>query len=127
MIIRDYESASDIVSQPAHAWISAQIALQWGGNGFLRNEPWYDVSLAAFHHDSGWLQWETQPQLNKETGRPYDFKSVPIEEHIKIWEKSANFIGLSSRYARLLVSRHVVGLSNMHDLIICHSLYAWVT
>ncbi|MEX2632885.1 MAG: DUF3891 family protein [Balneolales bacterium] len=115
MIIREYDSYCLIITQPAHAWISGQIACQWGANGFKKTELWEDMCQAAYHHDAGWLDWEAHPMLNIQTGRPYSFMNLPIGDHLQIWKKTPEYIGLVSRYAQLLVSRHVMGLCNRHD------------
>ncbi|MEX0779182.1 MAG: DUF3891 family protein [Balneolales bacterium] len=115
MIVRDETAYSLLISQPAHAWISGQLAERWGANGFTRPEPWKDLLHASVNHDAGWVQWEMDPILNKSTGRPYDFKDIPITDHFRIWEEGPLKTELISRYSALLVSRHVTGLSRMHD------------
>lgn len=115
MIVRDEASHCLLITQPAHAWISAQIAEHWGGNGFLKPEPWKDVCFAAANHDAGWYSWDMNPALNQSTGLPCDFMNIPAEDHFIIWEAAPEKVGLVSRFAALLVSRHVMGLYRMND------------
>ncbi|MEX2641316.1 MAG: DUF3891 family protein [Balneolales bacterium] len=115
MIVAPENDHVRLITQPAHAWISGQIAAQWGANGFLRPEPWSDLCFAAANHDAGWIPWELNPQLNAETGYPYDFRNIPIADHFDIWEASPRRTALTSRYSALLVSHHVAGLFRMHD------------
>jgi hypothetical protein len=42
-----------VIGQPAHAWVSGQIARAWGNERFGHFEPWEDVCLAAEQHDLG--------------------------------------------------------------------------
>ncbi|MEX2404457.1 MAG: DUF3891 family protein [Balneolales bacterium] len=115
MIVRDETSHNLLISQPAHAWISGQLAGQWGANGFTRPGPWDDLCFAVTNHDAGWVHWEMEPALNPNTGLPYDFKNIPIADHFRIWDEGPLKTELVNRYSALLVSRHVTGLSRMHD------------
>lgn len=115
MVIRKNSDHWLLITQPAHAWISGQIAENWGGHGFVRPAPWKELCFAAARHDDGWAEREIYPVLNTETGLPYDFKNIPMEDHMSIWNQSAALSEYSSRFAALLVSRHIMGLFSMHD------------
>jgi len=115
MVIRKNNDHWLLITQPAHAWISGQIAENWGGPGFARPAPWKELCFAAARHDDGWAEREIYPVWNPETGLPYDFKNIPMEDHMSIWKKSAALAEYSSRFAALLVSRHIMGLFSMHD------------
>ena len=58
------------ISQLTHAWIAGQILRAW--NEAL-GEP---LLLAAEQHDIGWLDWETAPTFDPETGRPHLFREI---------------------------------------------------
>ena len=115
MVIRNNNDHWLLITQPAHAWLSGQIAENWGGHGFARPAPWKELYLAAARHDDGWADRDIYPKWNPDTGLPYDFKNIPIEDHLSIWKKSATLAEYSSRFAALLVSRHIMGLFSMHD------------
>lgn len=115
MVIREQKNHLLLVTQPAHAWLSGQIAEHWGGNGYARPEPWREMCLAAARHDDGWTRRDMRPVRNPATGAPYDFRNMPIGEHMDIWDRSVTLVAESSRYAALLVSRHVMNLFSMHD------------
>jgi len=115
MVIRKNNGHWLLVTQPAHAWISGQIADNWGGNGFACPPPWKELCLAAARHDDGWTSRDIQPEWNPDTGLPYDFKDIPIDDHMSIWKQSVALVEPSSRFAALLVSRHVMSLFSMHD------------
>ena len=111
MLCREIEGGLALVSQPAHAWLAAQLAMRWGNAHFDRPEPWAQVILAVATHDQGWLEWEGAPELIPETGRPRDFMHMAVEEHLAIWRRSIAWARLQSRYAALLVSRHATELT----------------
>ena len=115
MVIREQNDCRLLVTQPAHAWISGQLAENWGGYGFPRPGPWKEQCFAAARHDDGWASRDSHPQLNSETGGPYDFKTIPISDHMAIWEQSVALAGHTSRYAALLVLQHISSLFSMHD------------
>ena len=115
MVIRKNNDHWLLITQPAHAWISGQIAENWGGPGFARPAPWKELCFAAARHDDGWVDRDIQPEWNPDTGLPHDFKNIPMEDHMSIWKQSAALAEYSSRFAALLVSRHIMGLFSMHD------------
>ena len=57
-----------VITQPAHAWVSGQLARSWGNETFGHFEPPEEVCLAAEQHDIGFLEWEQSPALNRKTG-----------------------------------------------------------
>jgi hypothetical protein len=110
MLIRAVDDGVILISQPAHAWVSGQLARAWGsveGAGF---EPFEEVCLAAEQHDIGWLMWETSPTLNSETGLPHSFRELPRRSHLQIWGRARRYAAIYGRYTALLVSMHGTGL-----------------
>lgn len=105
-----------VVTQPAHAWVAAQMARQWGNDRFGAVVPWEAVCLGAEQHDNGWAAWEQAPTLNPATGRPHTFREMPTEMHIRVWAGAAERTLTQGRYAALLVSLHGSGLyERFHD------------
>ena len=49
-----------VITQPAHAWVSGQLAQAWGNEPFGDFAPREEVCLAAEQHDIGWLVWEEE-------------------------------------------------------------------
>lgn len=95
-----------LLTQPAHAWVSGQMARAWA-DGF---EPREDVLLAAEQHDVGWTDWERQPTFNPKTGLPRTFLELETAEHLAIWSNAGRRVESMSTLAALLVSRHGTGL-----------------
>jgi hypothetical protein len=98
------------IAQPAHAWVSGQLARAWGNDHYERFEPWEEVCLAAEQHDIGWLPWEANPTLNPETGRPFSFRELPKDQHIDLWSQAGTLALAYGRYPALFVSLHGTGL-----------------
>jgi Protein of unknown function (DUF3891) len=104
------------IGQPAHAWLSGQLARAWGNERFGAVEPWEEVCLAAEQHDVGMAAWERRPTLNPETGLPRSFMELELDEHLEIWWSAAPLVIPQSRYAALLVSLHGTALYERRDL-----------
>jgi hypothetical protein len=99
-----------VIGQPAHAWVSGQLARAWGNAGFPAPAPREAVCLAADQHDVGWSDADLAPRLDLATGRPAPFTAVPRSYHLAIWGGAAARLLAQSRYAALLVSLHGTGL-----------------
>jgi hypothetical protein len=104
------------IGQPAHAWLSGQLARAWGNERFGAVEPWEEVCLAAEQHDVGMAPWERRPTLNPETGLPRSFMELALDEHLEIWWRAAPLVVPQSRYAALLVSLHGSALYERRNL-----------
>ena len=105
-----------MITQPAHAALSAQLAHGWGNDRFGEVEPRDAVSLGALLHDIGWLDWEQSPTLNPSTGLPHSFMQLPTRVHLDIWESASRRALTFGRYPALLTSLHFTGLyDRFHD------------
>jgi uncharacterized protein DUF3891 len=106
-----------VISQPAHAWVSGQLARAWGNKIFGDFAPREATCLAAELHDIGFLDWEEAPTLNSKTGRPHSFLELPTRLHLDIWSTGIKQMMQYDRYAALLVSMHFAGLTQRHPVI----------
>lgn len=104
------------ITQPAHAWVSGQLARAWGNERFGAVEPWEEVCLAAEQHDVGMTGWELAPTLNPATGLPHSFMEMDLHTHLALWSAAADRVRPQSRYAALLVSLHGTALYERRDL-----------
>lgn len=101
MLFRTEPSRVLAISQPTHAWISGQILRAWDE---ALGEP---LLLAAEQHDIGWLDWETAPTFNPETGRPHLFREIGAAVHSPMWRQGVErALGAWGAHVALLVSRH---------------------
>ncbi|MGN6189533.1 MAG: DUF3891 family protein [Conexibacter sp.] len=109
MLVRDAGDAWQIVLQPDHADLSAQLAEAWGGHGFARPEPYAPLVCAARCHDDGWAVWEQRPRLDGD-GAPQSFMSVPAPIHLAFYRAGVECVAAEDPAAGLLVSMHMSGL-----------------
>ena len=50
-----------MIGQPAHAWVSGQLARAWGNAAFPAPAPREPFCLAAEQHDVGWADADLAP------------------------------------------------------------------
>ena len=113
MLLREDGDAVVCIGQPAHAWLSGQLARAWARDPV---EPWEEVCLAAEQHDVAMAGSDAEPELNPETGLPYSFMELPLATHLALWSAAPARMLPQSRYAALLVSMHGTALYEMRDL-----------
>jgi hypothetical protein len=106
VLLVDHPDGKVAVAQPAHAWISGQLAQAWGNERFGAVIPSWEVCLAAEQHDIPWLEWERRPTLDPKTGYPHTFMSLDMATKNAMWSAGPDVLLAQSRYAALLVSLH---------------------
>ncbi len=104
------------IGQPAHAFISGQLARAWGNERFAPPVPLEEVCLAACQHDVGMAAWDLEPELDSDGGLPVDFMHMSLETHLSLWRAAPQRLLRQSRYAALLVSMHGMRLYQRRDL-----------
>lgn len=115
MVLRRDGDSTLAIGQPAHAWLSGQLARAWGNDRFAAPDPWEEVCLAAEQHDAGMADWDADPTLNPQTGLPYSFMEMPLDVHARLWSEAWMRVLPQSRYAAVLVSMHGESLYEMRD------------
>jgi hypothetical protein len=116
MLHRIDDAGLIVITQPAHAWISGQLAACWGSAELGLSAPGRELRLAAEQHDIAWLDWEAQPSLNPRTGLPYAFNELPTREHLEVWSAATRRALIYGVYPALLVSMHGTYLyERFHD------------
>ena len=116
MLLRRDERGHLAIGQPAHAWISGQLARAWGNDRFPAPAPHEEVCLSAEQHDIGMAAWDLDPARNPGTGLPYSFTEMPLAVHMELWRAGPRRLVRQSRYAALLVSMHGTRLYERRDL-----------
>ena len=106
MIIQNnFETPQSIaISQTAHAWVSGQMARNWGNEHFSSFVPAEPLCYAAEQHDRGFLDWERQPTLNPKSGLPHTFENIPLRLNVELRKKSILELKAVSLYASLVTS-----------------------
>jgi hypothetical protein len=110
MIIQEQGDQLILIRQTDHAVLSGFFARALGNELFSRPEPFESFCLAVAEHDNGWNEWELLPQIDPKTFGPYNFMSIPTEEHIALYQRGIERVVRADRYAGLLVSMHCMGL-----------------
>src|SRR6202142_462581 len=101
MVFRIGPSGVRALSRPTHAGISGPMLGAW--------DERLDESLllAGEQHDIGWLDWETAPTFNPETGRPHLFREIGAGVHSPMWRQGVErALGAWGAHVALLISRH---------------------
>ena len=110
MIIQEQGDHLILIRQTDHAMLAGFFARNLGNKLFNRPEPFESFCLAAAEHDNGWNEWELLPQIDPKTFTPYNFMSIPTEEHIALYQRGIERVVRVDHYAGLLVSMHCAGL-----------------
>lgn len=114
MVVRDLKDGRSVVSlQEDHAELAAQFAAHWGNERFTKLRPYQTMLLATTYHDSGYREWEGNPPMNMEKGRPYALREeIPAFESVELagYVKNVDWVNSHDLYAGLLVSMHRTGL-----------------
>ncbi|MGJ3240845.1 MAG: DUF3891 family protein [Anaerolineae bacterium] len=107
MIRLPYQDGYLLIPQPAHAWLSGQLAQHWGnGKRVDRPAPYQAVVLATTLHDAGWLDKDGIPSLNAQQ-EPLDFLEPVLDDVQGVYERGVTNVQQIDPYASLLVNRHI--------------------
>ncbi len=113
MLIRLDDSGALAIGQLSHAWLSGQLAREWGNAQFGSVEPREEIALGAEQHDIGWALFDLEPRFNPDTGMPRSFLELTIDEHLAIWRGAPDRLMSQSLHAALVVSLHGRSLSEL--------------
>jgi hypothetical protein len=107
MIIRRSDSTLHLITQPAHAALSARIMREWGRDHFPETPLKASILHAIEQHDCGWAEFDKTLVLNEGTGQLLDFTEVP--DDVKRATSSRGIPPLASDpYAAALAAQHRV-------------------
>lgn len=108
MIVAEADGQLQFVTQPAHAALAGQFADRWGG-AVEAPTPRAPAVHAAYAHDDGWLAYDRVPHLHDD-GRVVDFRSVPGDVWVELYEEGVDAVAAAEGHAGLLCSMHGAGL-----------------
>jgi hypothetical protein len=100
-----------LVTQVAHARLSALIAAHFGNGQWSKPEPRAEVLKGIEMHDCGWPLHDDAATINRE-GFPTHAFEMPWETVLPIWADSTRQAAEAGAYAGLLVSLHGLALSS---------------
>ena len=105
MIIRRSASQLQLITQPAHAALSARIMREWGPAHFPETQRKASILKAVEQHDCGWADVDEALVLETATGRLLDFTEV--SDAVKRDTSSRGIPPLASDpYAAALAAQH---------------------
>jgi len=111
MIVRERDGSLILIAQTDHAKLSGQCAAHWGNGDFARPRPYEAVVRAAMFHDSGWYDYEANPSVAPDTGKPFNFMQVAWgKPQRRAFEWAIDWMTRIDPYSGLLISKHRTGL-----------------
>lgn len=105
MIVVNRGSGLLVVHQRDHAILSANLGRRWSSTAGVSLRVWERFLSAVEHHDDGWIEEDRRPGLDRQ-GRPWDFKSLPTERHVRIWRLSTRLALERDPLEAFLVAGH---------------------
>ncbi len=112
MIRRDAGKDFLLITQNDHALLSAQLARHLGNDLFAPPTPRQSTLAAIALHDCGWSLHDDHPTLNAQK-IPLDVFETPPHIVTQAWSASVDRAVAHDDYAGLLVSLHVLRLSDL--------------
>ncbi len=107
MIIRRSDSTLHLITQPAHAALSARIMREWGSDHFPETPRKASILHAIEQHDCGWAEFDKTLVIDEATGQLLDFTEVP--DDVKRATSSRGIPPLASDpHAAALAAQHRV-------------------
>jgi hypothetical protein len=110
MILQQQNEPLVVIRQTDHAYLSGFFARELGNEAFQKPEPFNSFCLAAAEHDNGWQEWELAPGVDPKTFSAYSFMTIPLEEHIALYQRGIERAVKADLYAGLLVAGHCASL-----------------
>jgi hypothetical protein len=100
VLIRDDGETWMAITQPAHAFVSGQVAAHWA----TPLSP--DVILGVQQHDVPWVDQDRMPTLHAPARRAASFIELDMDTRLTVWSTVTERLVAQSPYAALLVSLH---------------------
>lgn len=99
-----------LVTQNDHAHFSGELLSLWRGDGLPDDPRRADIVFAAREHDNGWREADSAPRVDRASGEPYGFLSLPAADRIEIWRRGVRRYRERRPYAALLIHQHALAL-----------------
>jgi hypothetical protein len=106
-----------LITQLEHARLAGVLAEHWDGGDFLPLADRDAVLWAAAHHDDGWQQWETHPDVNP-AGQPRAFTEMEPADSLAIWSGSIEIASEAGPLECALVAGHFCALARRATLFL---------
>ena len=110
MIVVHEDSSFLLVTQNDHAHFSGELLSLWRADGVPDDPRRDDIVFAAREHDNGWREADAAPRVDRESGEPHGFLSLPAPDRIEIWRRCIRRYRERNPYAALLIHEHALAL-----------------
>jgi hypothetical protein len=108
MIVRATGNDLFLITQPDHAELAAALMREWKGHEFASRPTREAALFATARHDIGWAEEDRAARLDRDTGRPFDFMTLPDRRRQAIWPRAIDALSTESTYAAALVAQHAL-------------------
>lgn len=104
MLVQELDDRVRLIRQQDHAQLSGALAHAWRDpdGGALP----YRLVWATGVHDAAWTGPDRRPILDPGSGRPYDFRRLPLARKLGPYRRGIERVAELDPYAGLQVSRH---------------------
>ena len=106
MIVVTEDSELRLVTQPDHARFAAQLLELWHRPELRRHPRRERIVAAVREHDNGWREPDAAPRVDRATGRPYDFRSLPGQHRRELWRRGVERFAAEDPYIAVLAAQH---------------------
>jgi hypothetical protein len=114
MIVNEHGPHLRLITQPDHARLAGDIAEAWEADGWSLHPRREVLLLAIREHDNGWMEPDQNPEVDPQTGHPYDFVSAPEEVKQAIWPRGVERLAAQEPMAAAFVAQHALTIFADH-------------
>ncbi|WP_424766864.1 DUF3891 family protein [Paenibacillus sp. sgz302251] len=104
MIVYENDDAFILIAQQDHARISGDLISAWRDELFADPERREELTLAAYEHDSSWIDLDRIPIWNDAGSLPFSFRDYPGNIRFFFYSMALDKLQEKSEYAALLGS-----------------------
>lgn len=101
-----------VMTMGEHTDFCLQMALAFGNDTFAKPKPEREVLWVIGNHDRGWDFYDTDPEIDPDTGLPYTMVRTPTPTAMKTNGGSPDFNTKFHPFCGLISSMHSWGLYN---------------
>lgn len=108
-----------LIPQMQHALLAADLFQNWvftDRSEQLVEALRKELLPAVAKHDDGWADWDRDPQFDPQSGRPVDFREMPLGDSLRIWSQSIRLAAEIGNLAGAAVAGHFLDLLEHADL-----------
>lgn len=106
MIVTPATGSLRLVTQGDHAHLAAEILSLVRRPELVEHPRRSRLLRGVREHDNGWRELDAAPSVDRRSGRPQHFRSLPDAERRELWDRGARRLMDDDPYVCLLVVRH---------------------